>query len=142
VNEDVSSLHVLAIPMAHNHTGLYMFNLTQIVMDALDNHWRHKLIGVASDGAANLMGVTSGWQSRLQMFVAVVSSDAFYRICCVNHQIDKATVLAMDACVSGKPWVDRLHDTVKYLRKQSTFIEEIGSKSPYHINVRWYFQGR
>jgi hypothetical protein len=79
------------------------------------------------------------------MFVAVVSSDALYRIWCVNHQsylLDRASVLAMDACVSGKPWMDQLHDTVKYIRKQSTFIDEIGSKSPYHINVRWSSLGQ
>jgi hypothetical protein len=132
VNEDVSNLHVLAIPMVHNHTGLYMFNLAQVAIYALDDHWRHKLVGVAAlDGVANVMGVTCGWQSRLQMFVAVVSYDAFYRIWCVNYQIavlHKAAVLAKDASVPEKPWMDQLHGTVKYLRKQSTFSDEIGSK--------------
>jgi hypothetical protein len=54
------SLHVVAPPLQGSHTGATMLNLTAEVMGALDSQWRAKLIGVTSDGAANMAGRFSG----------------------------------------------------------------------------------
>jgi hypothetical protein len=58
--EEVSTLHVVAVPMTEKHTGLNMYLGTVRVMSALDVAWNKKVVGVASDGAAYMTGVDSG----------------------------------------------------------------------------------
>jgi hypothetical protein len=43
---------------------------------------------------------------------------------------------------SESTWPSTLYSTVKYLRKQCSLIEEMGSKSPYHINIWWSLPGK
>jgi hypothetical protein len=52
--------------MKWSHTGEYMYKVTAKVLDALDASWRSKIIGATSDGAANMVGSVSGWQTRLR----------------------------------------------------------------------------
>jgi hypothetical protein len=52
--------------MAASHTGQNMFEMTSCALDALDSEWWSKLIGCTSDGAANMTGVHSGWQSLVE----------------------------------------------------------------------------
>jgi hypothetical protein len=59
------NVHLVAPPMAASHTGQNMFEMTSCALDALDSEWRSKLIGCTSDGAANMTGVHSGWQSLI-----------------------------------------------------------------------------
>lgn len=47
--------HALAPPLEGSHTGETMNDLTITEMDAMDQYWKSKLIGVASDGATDMM---------------------------------------------------------------------------------------
>jgi hypothetical protein len=60
MHDDIYNLHIVAPPMCGSHTGEYMFNIVSEVLGALDPGWRIKLIGVTSDGAANMVGSVSG----------------------------------------------------------------------------------
>jgi hypothetical protein len=80
MNEDIYNLHIVAPAMCGSHTGDYMFNITSEVLGALDPGWRTKLIGVTSDGAANMVGSVSGWQTRLRN--AAADPESFYLMHC------------------------------------------------------------
>jgi hypothetical protein len=113
-----------------------MYDLTVLVLSSLNSQWRAKLIGSTSDGAANTMGIYSGWQVRL--LKNCQSSGPFYRIHCGPHRlnlVDGRAIAALRAIESG--WFDKLLDAIKLLRKQANLIERMGSQSPYHVEVRW-----
>jgi hypothetical protein len=60
IDESKTSLHyvhLLAPPLTGSHIGKSMYDITEIVLSALDSHWRAKLIGSTSDGAENIMGI-------------------------------------------------------------------------------------
>jgi hypothetical protein len=86
MHDDIYNLHIVAPPMCGSHTGEYMFNFTSEVLGTLDPGWRTKLIGVTSDGAANIVGSVSGWQTRLRN--AVADSESFYLVHCGTHQLN------------------------------------------------------
>ena len=55
-NGNIQNLNLLAVPMFERHTGENMFQLFCKLLDVLDQDWKHKLIGVTSDGARNMTG--------------------------------------------------------------------------------------
>jgi hypothetical protein len=79
MHDDVYDLHVVAPPICGSNTRVYMFNVTSEVLGALDPGWRTNVIGAKSDGAANMVGSVSGWQTRLRN--AVAGSELF----CMMH---------------------------------------------------------
>jgi hypothetical protein len=54
------NIHVVAPPFQGSHTGATVFNLTADVMVRLGSQWRAKLIGITSNGAANVAGRIPG----------------------------------------------------------------------------------
>jgi hypothetical protein len=136
VHDDIYSLHIVAPPMCGSHMGEYMFNITSEVLGALDPGWRTKLIGVTSDGAANMVGSVSGWQTRLRN--DATDSESFYLMHCGTHQLNLVNGKAIAAIGhEGSDRLEKLHSVLKWLRKQANFIESLRSQSPYHIEVRW-----
>jgi hypothetical protein len=106
------NLHVVAPPLQGSHTGATMFSLTAEAMGALDPRWRTKLIGVTSDGAANMAGRFSGWQKLLQD----ACESPFYRVHCGPHRlslINGRAIATLRKTRSG--WLDKLYVTVKLL---------------------------
>jgi hypothetical protein len=135
-HDDKYNFHIVARPMCGSHTAEYMFNITSEVLGALDPGWRTKLIGLTSDGAANMVGSVSGWQTRLRN--ATGDSESFYIMHCGTHQrnlVNGKVIAAIGH--EGSEWLEKLPSVVKWLRKQANFIESLGSQSPYHIEVRW-----
>jgi len=55
------NLHLVAIPFHVQHTGLNMFEHLSKVLDVLCPDWKHRLIGVTTDGASNMTGKTLVW---------------------------------------------------------------------------------
>jgi hypothetical protein len=52
----IEDLHVLAMPLRNAHTGIVMANLIERVMRALCGvSWKTKLVGIATDGARNML---------------------------------------------------------------------------------------
>jgi hypothetical protein len=128
------NLHIVAPPLQGSHTGATMFNLTAEAMVALDSQSRAKLIGVTSDGAANMAGRFSGWQKLLQN----ACQRPLYRVHCgpqCINLIKGRAIAALRNTSSG--WFEKLYVAVKFLRKQANLIETMGTQSPYHVEVRW-----
>jgi hypothetical protein len=128
--KDMSNLHIVAFQMMEKHTGLYTYQVTERVMSALDLDWKKKVVGVASDGAANMTGIDSGRQTRVQKACVGECDSPFFRIWCGNHQldlVDKVIIAAMDKAESENvsTWLCTLHATVKYLRKQYYLIDGV-----------------
>jgi hypothetical protein len=103
-----------------------MFNVTSEVMGALDPDWRTKLVGATSDGAANMVGSASSWQTRLRN--ATADTESFYLMHCGTHQLDLINGKAIAAIShEGSDWLKKLHAVATWLRNQAKFIESLGS---------------
>jgi hypothetical protein len=136
MHDEVYDLHVVATTMCGSHTGEYMFGVTSEVLGVLDPGWRTNLIGVTSDGAANMVGSVSGWQTRLRNSFA--DSESFYLMHCGTHQLNLINGKAiLEIGREGSEWFEKIHAIVKWIRKKENFIKRLGSQSPYHIDVRW-----
>jgi hypothetical protein len=59
----------------------------------MDPNWKTKIIGVTTDGAANMIGCHCGVVTKIQN---VALKDGFYRIWCLLHQLD----LIVQRCVT------------------------------------------
>jgi hypothetical protein len=89
----LNNLHLVAPPLQGSHTGRTLFNLTAEVMDALDPQWKKKLLGVTSDGAANMTGRFSSWQRLLQN----ACKPPFYKVHCGPHCLNLVNSRAISA---------------------------------------------
>ena len=59
------NFHVLAIPMRERHTGEYQYDLVVEAIDIVAPNWRHKPIGITTDGASAMTGCVQGTCTRL-----------------------------------------------------------------------------
>jgi hypothetical protein len=136
IDESKTSLHnahLLAPPLTGSHTVNYTYDL---VLSALDSHWRAKLIDSNSDGVVNMMGIYSGWQVRL--LKSFPGSGPFYRIHCGPHRLYLVNGRASAALRETESrWLEKLLVVIKLLRKQANLIEHMESQSPYHVEVSW-----
>ena len=82
---DVQNIHVIALPMFNRHTGEYMHKLFVKLFDILDPLWKTKLVGITTDGAANMTGRHKGAVTKIQNSAL---GEGFYRLWCVLHQMD------------------------------------------------------
>jgi hypothetical protein len=117
MHDEVYYLLVVETPMCGSHTGEYMFDVTSEVLGALHPGWRKTLIGVTSDGAANMVGSVSVWQTRLRNSIA--DYELFYLMHCGTHQtnlIHGKAIVAIGR--EGSDWLEKLHAIVKWIRKQ------------------------
>jgi hypothetical protein len=99
---------------------------------ALDPGWRTKLIGVKSDGAANMVGSVSDWQARLRNSVA--DSESFYLMHCGTHQlnlINGKTIVAIGR--ERSDWLEKLHAIVKWIASKEA--SKLHRKARFPISV-------
>jgi hypothetical protein len=87
VNDILSNLHMVAIPMFERHTAENIFNLIVRFLDALNGAtmiWRAKLMSVSTDGKNRMTRCHRGVVIRLEQAAEFL----VLRIWCVPHQID------------------------------------------------------
>lgn len=138
LGDDIQTLHVVAPPLRGSHTGEAMFSMTKKTLDAIDAGWCPKLMASTSDGAANMLGCEVGWQTRLEEASQESGEETFFKFHCGPHRLNLVNGKAMKALQNTlSEWTSELHKTVKFTRKEANLIEETGSQSPYHIEVRW-----
>src|SRR5436309_1227167 len=83
-NNDIFSLHILAIPMFERHTADNMYKLISHVLNILCPIWRSKLPSVASDDAPVMTGCIQGIVTQLEQ----QAEHQIYRIWCGQYQLD------------------------------------------------------
>lgn len=106
-------MHVVATPVSDTHTGLYMFEITEKEMNALNPQWRSNLVGCTWDGAANMFGNIQGWKTRLGVSV---EHPAFTKVLCGAHRLNFSNNEAMSALSeTERGWLDKLHSVVRWL---------------------------
>jgi hypothetical protein len=116
IDESKTSLHnvhLLALPRTGSHTGKAMYDLTKLVVSALDSHRKAKLFGSTGDGAENMMGIYSGWQVRL--LKSCQGSGPCYRIHCGPHRLNLVNgreIAAVRETESG--WLEKLLVVIKF----------------------------
>lgn len=138
LEDDIVALHLVAPPLRGSHTGEVMFDMTAKVLGALNPDWHSKLMGSTSDGAGNMVGVDLGWQTRLEEAFMESGETVFFKWHCGPHQCNLVNGKAVKVLeTTGSGWMAKLYDIITYTRKEANLIEDMGSQSPYHINVRW-----
>ena len=116
-------------------TGENMFKVVTRVLDAIHPEWGKKLIGVTTDGAANMVGCYRGLATRLEN----VSSPGLYRIWCGAHQLDLVIKHSIRP-VFGEKFVFVLQNIINELNKDKRLVKEIG-ECPRLVQTHWISMG-
>ena len=137
VGGKLANVHVLAVPMPESHSGQRMFEVICELFRALvGSSWEKKLIGIASDGAANMTGCHSGAVTRLEN----IALPGLFRIWCGAHQLD----LVVKNCISDSMkecFFDPLVRLITYLRRQHGLRAEMRTTCPTVAFTRWLSLG-
>ena len=135
---EIKTIHVIALPMFDRHTGGYMYELFHNLFGVLDPSWKNKLIGVTTDGAANMTGRHRGVVTRIQ---SEALPEGFYRIWCALHQLD----IVVQNCVTkyfNDDFYVELTGLIGYLRRQQNLIQRMKTKCPKVADTRWLSLGK
>ena len=137
-NGDIKNIHVIALPMFDRHTGDYMYELFENLFNVLDPSWKTKLIGVTTDGAANMTGRHRGVVTKIQ---GEALPEGFYRVWCALHQLD----IVVQKCVTkyfSDDFYGGLTGLIGYLRRQQNLIQRMKTKCPKVADTRWLSLGK
>jgi hypothetical protein len=133
----IVNLHLLALPMFERHSGEYIFDLFNRLLSVLDPAWRQTIVGVTTDGAANMTGSNCGAVSRIER----ETFQGFYRAWCGLHQLDIVVQRAVSKLYDDK-FYGRLTALIGYLRRKQIFTQEMASKCPKVATTLWLSLGK
>jgi hypothetical protein len=115
-----------------------MLELLKLTLGGLASEfWRDKLIGVSTDGAANISGNISGEVS----FLRNETPGDFYRVWCGAYQLDLVNQRVVSK-VYEETFYEDLIGLIGWLRRQQSFIAKVGSNCPKVATTRWLSLGR
>ena len=137
-NGDIRNIHIVALPMFERHTGEYMYELFENLFNILDPLWKTKLVGVTTDGAANMTGRHRGVVTKIQNSVL---PEGFYCIWCALHQLD----IVVQQCVTkyfNDDFYSGLTGLIGYLRRQQSLVQRMKMKCPKVADTRWLSLGK
>lgn len=84
VDSKVENIHLLAVPLTESHTGTVMFEVVHdLSRGVVGINWSRRLLFVATNGAANMIGRHQGVVTQLEQ----ITPPGFFRIWCVAHQL-------------------------------------------------------
>lgn len=135
--DNLQNLHLMAIPMRERHTGEYQYDLVVAALDVLSPEWRHKLIGVTSDGASAMTGCVQGTCSRLER----ECNTPIFRIWCGAHQLDLVVKKAFNRLCSDI-FLNMITGVTGHLRRQQNLQREMKSVCPTFVCTRWISMGK
>jgi hypothetical protein len=129
---EIQNFHLLAIPLYERHTGSAIADLFSRVLSTLcPRDWTKNLIGISTDGAANMTGHVSG-------FVTLLTAKAFpgiFRIWCGAHQLD-LVIQNLMMSLSGDEFYTTLTGLIGHLHRQQN-LAEISFNCPTIASSRW-----
>jgi hypothetical protein len=135
VNNILSNLHLVAIPMFERHTTENIFNLIVCFLDALNGAtmiWHAKLMSVSIDGENRMTGCHRGVVTRLEQAVEF----PVLRIWCVSHHIDIVIKNAAALPQDGQ-WIEVVYKWCMHLRRQEKLIMDMNSEMCPKKTNRW-----
>lgn len=136
IDKKIQNVHLIALPLHGKHTAQNMFLTVSKFLDTLVLDWRKKLIGVSTDGARVMTGRIKGLVTLLES----ASQGFIVRVWCGLHQLDLEVRDVLEMSMDGT-FLSTLTYLIAYLRRQYSFIEEVGSECPKYSNVRWLSMG-
>jgi hypothetical protein len=135
VNDILSNLHLVAIPMFERHTAENIFNLIVRFLDALNDTtmiWRAKLMSVSTDGENRMTRCHHGVVTCLEQ----AAEFPVLRIWCVPHQIDIVIKNAATLLPDGQ-WIEVVYKWCVHLRRQEKLIMDMNDKMCPKKTNRW-----
>ena len=135
---DMQNVHVLAVPMPESHTAEAIFTKATAILDALCADWRHRIIGVATDGDATMTGAYNGVAAQ---FSQAAQYSGFVRIWCAAHQLDLIVGRAYDSLhvltdtMQNKTFPELLMRLSSVLRRKQKWSVDHG-EAP-QLSTRW-----
>lgn len=129
---EIRNYHLLAAPIQGSHTGENMFQEFEKVFDAIEPHWRAKLLGVSSDGDRAMTGKNVGVVTRIER----VCDNALMRVWCGLHRLD---LVMQDVYTKGMDanFYPQLVSLISYLRRQQNLISDMKKVCPKVATTRW-----
>jgi hypothetical protein len=135
VNDILSNLHLVAIPMFERHITKNIFNLIVRFLDALNNAtmiWRAKLMSMSTDGDNRMTGCHRGVVTRLEQ----AARFPVLRIWGVPHQIDIVIKNAAALPQDGQ-WIEVVYKWCMHLGRQEKLIMDMNSEMCPKKTNRW-----
>jgi hypothetical protein len=126
VNDILSNLHLVAIPMFEQHTIENIFNLIARFLDALSSTttiWHAKLMSMSIDGENNMTGCHHGVVTHLEQ----ATKFPMLHIWCVSHEIDIVIKNAIALPQHGQ-WIKVVYKWCLYMRRQEKFIMDMNGE--------------
>lgn len=82
---NICNKHVFSILLHESYLWFLIFDLvSKVLISLVDEEWKVKLIGIAIDGAVNMVWKVSGVVTMIQN----VCTEIFCKVWCVTHQLE------------------------------------------------------
>lgn len=132
LNGELHNFHLLAIPLYERHTAINIFNVVETFLDTIVPSWRTKVLGVATDGAATMVGNVGGLVTLMEAQVQY----PIVRVWCGLHQLDLKMQIIFQSALNDS-YLGTLTALIGYLRRQQNLISDMKSKCPKVASTRW-----
>ena len=132
----------MALPMGkQRHTAAEYFKVVTEFLKSLDNEPNEhlkKLMGSTSDEAAVMMGVNSGFNTKLKQAVQshCGSDEVFYRFWCGNHQLNLVMDKMLKVFDETYQYRSNLSGVITFNRAQKKLYLKTGKAKTY-ASTRW-----
>ncbi|EGZ27922.1 hypothetical protein PHYSODRAFT_293597 [Phytophthora sojae] len=131
-NGSLENYHLLAIPLYERHTALNIFAVVVELLDALVPRWRYQLLGVATDGAATMVGCVNGVATRLEK----EAKHMIVRVWCGLHKLDLKMQLVFEQALN-ETYLTKVTDLIGFLRRQQNLVADMQTTCPKVASTRW-----
>lgn len=129
----IVNLHGCVLPMFDRHTGEIMFDMVNKFLTVFCLDWMIHFIGLASDGARNMIGHVVGVVTRLD--VAMHDDCPLIRIWCGVHQLYLVMEHIMNDVVKER-FFTIMTGFITHITRQQKLIMDMNTTCPRIVN-RW-----
>lgn len=137
-NGELYNFHLLMIPTgSREHTAAVYADLVLAVLrDVFGNGVLKKLIGIATDGAATMLGCRRGFSKRIQDACGVEGARGIVVNWCGSHQLNLVVgefLTLLDEFVDFRSILDR---EISFTRTHESVSKQLG-RCPTYATTRW-----
>lgn len=128
----MANVHLIALPLHVNKTAAVQFDTAVKALDAVDPHWRRKMVSIGTDGEHTMTGRLSGVQTLFER----AAEYPITRIWCGVHQCDLVAQTEYQS-LADDTFVTTLTGLIAYLRRQQNLQSEMKTMCPKFVSTRW-----